>query len=60
MGAINREWHADHRMPPKATDAQRGAWHSEHLEHCGCRQPSTREQELVVRWRESQRDTKDG
>lgn len=54
MGEINREWHADHRMPPKATEAQRGQWHSEHVEVCGCRAPSANEQELIARWRASQ------
>ncbi|WP_062132715.1 hypothetical protein [Demequina aestuarii] len=59
MGTINRQWHADHRMPAKATEDQRGAWHSEHIEACGCRELSAREQDLVVRWRDAQRAAKD-
>ena len=55
MGAINREWHEAHRMPQKATEEQRGRWHSEHVEACECRAPSAKEQELVVRWRATQR-----
>lgn len=35
--AINAEWHLAHRMPPKATFAQRVAWHSEHELNCQCR-----------------------
>jgi len=54
VGAINREWHEAHPMPPRATDEQRGQWHSEHVEACGCRAPSAKEQELIVRWRASQ------
>lgn len=34
---INAAWHARHRMPPRASLAQRMAWHLEHVEHCGCR-----------------------
>ena len=37
MGKINAEWHKAHRMPAKATDAQRTQWHYEHARHCGCR-----------------------
>jgi hypothetical protein len=54
MGAINREWHADHRMPEKATEKQRGQWHSEHVEACGCRPPNAKEQDLIARWKGSQ------
>jgi hypothetical protein len=35
--AINREWHEQNPMPPKATLAQRIRWHVEHAKHCDCR-----------------------
>ena len=35
--AINAAWHATHRMPPKATPAQRLEWHIAHAKHCECR-----------------------
>ena len=35
--AINAAWHAAHRMPAKATPAQRLKWHMAHAKHCGCR-----------------------
>ena len=35
--ALNREWHQQNRMPPKATRAQRIEWHAEHAKTCGCR-----------------------
>lgn len=35
--ALNREWHQDNRMPPKATRAQRIQWHAAHAKKCGCR-----------------------
>ncbi|WP_164934737.1 hypothetical protein [Bradyrhizobium zhanjiangense] len=35
--AINKEWHRSDRMPPKATRAQRVAWHAAHKAACGCR-----------------------
>ncbi|MCB2412491.1 hypothetical protein LGT39_06460 [Demequina sp. TTPB684] len=57
MGAINREWHEAHRMPQKATDDQRGEWHSQHVEECGCRTPSAKERELIERWRSAHRAT---
>ncbi len=51
MGTINREWHEAHPIPPKATEDQRGQWHSEHVDACDCRAPSAREQQLIDRWR---------
>jgi hypothetical protein len=36
---VNRDWHAAHPMPPRATWEQRVAWHREHAAACGCRQP---------------------
>jgi hypothetical protein len=35
--ALNREWHQENRMPPKATRAQRIKWHAAHARKCGCR-----------------------
>jgi hypothetical protein len=35
--ALNKEWHRLHRMPPKATRAQRIEWHVAHAAACGCR-----------------------
>jgi hypothetical protein len=35
--SINAAWHATHRMPPRATLAQRIRWHVAHAKHCGCR-----------------------
>ena len=37
MSKINAKWHAEHRMPERATAQQRIAWHREHSEHCACR-----------------------
>jgi hypothetical protein len=34
---MNAVWHAKHPMPPRATHAQRVAWHRAHAKHCGCR-----------------------
>lgn len=34
---LNREWHAAHRMPARATLEERIAWHLEHQRHCRCR-----------------------
>jgi hypothetical protein len=36
--ALNKEWHRENRMPPKATRAQRIAWHAEHAKKCSCRE----------------------
>jgi hypothetical protein len=37
--AINRAWHQEHPMPPRATFEQRVAWHREHRAACDCRRP---------------------
>ena len=34
---INAAWHKSHRMPPRATPAQRLKWHLAHAKACGCR-----------------------
>jgi hypothetical protein len=36
--ALNKEWHRDNRMPPKATREQRIEWHARHAAKCGCRE----------------------
>lgn len=37
IGKLNKAWHLEHRMPPKATFEQRVKWHVEHVKHCACR-----------------------
>jgi hypothetical protein len=34
---MNKQWHAENKMPPKATLEQRIQWHKEHQQHCACR-----------------------
>ena len=34
---VNAAWHAKHPMPPRATMAQRAAWHLAHAKACACR-----------------------
>ena len=34
---LNKPWHEKHRMPPKATLAERIRWHLAHQKHCRCR-----------------------
>ncbi len=34
---LNRDWHLKHKMPEKATMAERIAWHLEHQKNCQCR-----------------------
>jgi len=34
---VNRDWHKENRMPPKATLEQRLKWHVEHSKNCACR-----------------------
>ena len=34
---LNRQWHADNKMPDRPTLDQRVEWHKEHMLHCGCR-----------------------
>jgi len=36
MGAINATWHAEHRLPRRATLGERVAWHVDHARNCGC------------------------
>jgi hypothetical protein len=47
---LNAEWHREHRMPPKATLAQRVEWHLEHQKQCACRDmPASVKTELARR-----------
>ncbi len=34
---MNRDWHLAHPIPPRATEAERIAWHIEHAAECACR-----------------------
>jgi hypothetical protein len=34
---MNKDWHAQNRMPKNATMDQRVRWHEEHALACGCR-----------------------
>ncbi|HJZ93863.1 MAG TPA: hypothetical protein VKE40_23520 [Gemmataceae bacterium] len=34
---MNKDWHAKNKMPKKASQAERLAWHLEHQKACGCR-----------------------
>jgi len=47
---LNRDWHAAHPMPPRASMDQRIAWHLSHAAACGCRDiPRTVREELARR-----------
>jgi hypothetical protein len=35
---LNAAWHRAHRMPTRATLAQRVRWHAGHARACGCRE----------------------
>jgi hypothetical protein len=35
---MNKLWHTQNKMPPKATLEQRIQWHREHQLHCACRE----------------------
>ena len=35
---MNKLWHEQNKMPPKATLDQRILWHKEHQKHCACRE----------------------
>ena len=35
---MNKLWHAENKMSPKPTLAQRIQWHKEHQKHCTCRE----------------------
>jgi len=34
---MNKLWHANNQMPPRATLEQRIQWHEAHQKHCACR-----------------------
>lgn len=47
---LNREWHATHRLGPKASLEERIDWHMLHAENCGCRpMPAAIREELEAR-----------
>ena len=35
---MNKLWHTENKMPPKATLEQRIQWHMKHQKHCACRE----------------------
>lgn len=48
--AINREWHALHKLGPKPTLEERLNWHIKHAANCSCREtPPTIKRELEAR-----------
>jgi hypothetical protein len=49
LPTMNAEWHDAHKMPVRPTDAQRVAWHLEHVKHCGCRPIPARVIEMMGR-----------
>jgi len=50
--AIDKDWHAIHPMPAKATLDERVRWHVAHAKACGCRAiPATVVRELERRGR---------
>ena len=44
---MNRDWHKANPMPPRATFDQQVAWHREHMEACGGRQPPAKVAEAI-------------
>ncbi len=47
---INKEWHEQNRMPPKAPLEERLQWHLEHEKNCNCRPiPPKLRQEMIQR-----------
>lgn len=47
---MNREWHEQNKLSPKASLDDRVAWHLEHLVNCACRPiPSALLQEIEKR-----------
>jgi hypothetical protein len=34
---VNRQWHAEHRLPHDANLEERMDWHVAHAQACGCR-----------------------
>jgi hypothetical protein len=54
---MNKEWHANNKMPRNATLEQRIAWHLDHAEKCACREiPPGLRAIIAERWPE-QRDS---
>ena len=47
---MNKLWHAQNKMPAKATLEQKIAWHREHQKHCACREaPKSIQDEILKR-----------
>lgn len=47
---MNKSWHDEHRLDPKAKLEERITWHVEHAKACGCRDmPESIKQELAAR-----------
>lgn len=47
---MNKEWHAQNRMPKNPTLTQRLDWHVEHAKNCQCREmPTTLKEEMKKR-----------
>jgi hypothetical protein len=44
---MNKTWHENNKMPPKATLEQRIEWHREHQKHCACREAPPSLQKLL-------------
>jgi len=44
---MNKLWHEQNKMPPKATLDRRIRWHQEHQKHCACRQAPKGLQKLI-------------
>ncbi len=37
MSKINKEWHAQNKMPKNPTLYQKMEWHTQHAKNCACR-----------------------
>jgi hypothetical protein len=44
---MNKLWHEQNKMPPRATLDQRIRWHQEHQKYCACRKAPKSLQELI-------------
>jgi len=49
MSKINKDWHENNKMPPKASDDERIKWHIEHTKNCPCRPIPKGVIELMIR-----------
>ena len=49
-GKINRQWHAEHKMPGHPSFEERMHWHLQHAANCGCRpMPAKLREEMIAR-----------